>query len=49
MLYGLYLVTALILFSYFKDETRNIYVRLFSLYSSIGCVVEMVCKMYGYY
>lgn len=49
MLYALYLVTALILFSYYKDETRHLYVRIFSLYASVGCAVEMICKIFGWY
>ena len=49
MLYLLYITTALILFTYFLDKSRHIYVRIFSLYASVGCSVEMICKMYGFY
>lgn len=49
MLYALYLITALILFGYFQDETRHFYVRIISLWASIGCVVEMICRIYGWY
>lgn len=49
MLYALYLITALILFYYFNDNSRHIYIRIFSLYSSIGCIVELICKIYGFY
>lgn len=49
MLYVLYIVTALILFSYFLDKKRHVYVRIFSLYASVSCVVEMTCKIFGWY
>lgn len=49
MLCALYIITALILFGYWLDDTRHIYVRIISLWASIGCVTELICRIYGWY
>lgn len=49
MLYALYIVTALILFQYAQDSTRHLYVRIMSFWASIGCVTELICRIYGWY
>ena len=49
MLYLLYIITAIFMFKYYKDETRSFFERNFCLYAGIGCVVELICRMIDKY